>query len=443
MALSARTGMASFLKIFSVFLGVIIVTGGCENPPAQKMRNRRELQTRPVGPLQQVTKEDQSDVQREYNQRIATRMGRRTTPQFSQVSLFGDIPGLATAGVQVQPGKSLQQHTFATDGECFDPLVSPDGKWLVFASTQHTLKPDIYVKSSNSTAITQITNNPASDVQPAFSPDSRRVAFCSDRTGNWDIFAVDSDGRNLQQLTDDPAPEMHPSFSSDGAKVTYCRYNTQSRQWEVWMLDLNNPGQRKFLATGLFPSFSPVENKIVYQRACQRGSQLFSIWSITLGQDDQPSAPTEIASSPDRALIGPQWSPDGKTIVYCSVPLGQNEGVPSDAQVWIVQPNGQARMPVTDAGFASFSPTWGADGKIYFCANRGDCENIWSVVPIMENVGSRTAKVQPARPVPVVEEDVADSTAGNGYHQTTSDNGIHPNRPVQLKVDRDATAEGQ
>ncbi|MFA5864520.1 MAG: hypothetical protein WC975_07505 [Phycisphaerae bacterium] len=430
MYLNRQTFATAFLKTTSIALGLVILCG-CESTEAQKVRPGKAIHKRTVA----VTDldEDRTVTQSRYDAQIAARTGRRVGSRFTQVSLFGELPGLSTTSIQVQAGKSIQQHTFATEGECFDPRVSPDGKWLAFASTQNTLKPEIYIKPIHSTAITQITSNPASDVQAAFSPESKRLAFCSDRTGNWDIYVIDIDGRNLQQLTDDPAPEMHPSFSLDGMKLTYCRYNVQSKQWEVWLLDANNPGQRKFLAAGLFPSFSPIENKIVYQRPAQRGSQLFGIWSITLGSDDQPSPPTQIADGSDRALIGPQWSANGKKIVYCSVLPGKNQGASLDAQIWVIDPNGMGRMPVTDQGISSFSPTWGSDNRIYFCTNRGDNENIWSVSPMGENsVSARTARARPASG----ESAVADNDGA-----ATSE--IVPNRPVHLKADSNITADAR
>jgi TolB protein len=420
-----KTVTACFIALTG--MGIIGVTAGCESGQAQNMRVEKVETRKPA---------DSEESQREYDDMIAART-RQVSGRFSQVSLFGELPaGTAQTQEQGQPGKALQQHTFATEGECFDPRVSPDGKWLVYASTQHTLKPEIYIKPINSTAITQLTNNPASDVQPVFSQDSRRLAFSSDRTGNWDIFVVDLDGRNIQQLTDDTAPEMHPSFSPDGSKLAYCRLNVRNKQWEIWMLDMSNPGQRKFIAPGLFPNFSPVENKIVYQRSCQRGSQLFSIWTISLTQDDQPSAPTEIVSTADRALIGPKWSADGKKIAYCSVVPGEKDAAPVDAQVWIIQPNGQGKMPMTDPGFASFSPTWGTDGRIYFCANRGSCENIWSVAPAKEEASSATAQ---ARPAP--REAAGAQAEARQYHTDPVTTDIRPNHPVQLKTGGNGTVE--
>ncbi len=304
---------------------------------------------------------------------------------YARVSLFGELPETTNvrelAIGQYYPTSSLQQHTFATEGACFDPEVSPDGKHLAFASTKNSVKPDIYIKPVFGTVMTQLTSNPASDVQPAFSPDGKRLAFASDRTGSWDIFVIDTTGRNLQQVTDDPAPELHPSFSPDGKKIAYSKYNSRTGRWEIWLLHLGNPGQKKFVATGLFPRFSPIENKIVYQRAKSRGSRWFSIWVITLGEGDQPSMPTEIVSASDRALISPAWSADGTKIVYCAVYADSVESAKKDAQIWMVYVDGHAKMPITDTGVGCFSPIWSRDGRIFFCSNRGGVENIWSILP--------------------------------------------------------------
>ncbi len=353
---------------------------------------------------------------------------------FAQVSMFGDLDeGTSYSSSEFddepsQPSLSLQQHTFAHEGACFDPAVSPDGKWLAFATTQFTLKPDIYIKPINATAITQITHSPASDLQPAFSPDSKKIAFCSDRTGSWDIFVIDVNGRNLQQLTDDPAPEMHPSFSPDGTKLAYSRFNVKTRQWEIWLLYLDNPGKRKFLASGLFPSFSPKQETIVYQRAKQRGTKWFSIWTITLGADDQPSMPTEIVSAPDRALIGPNWSPDGKKIVYCAVqPMSSGMGK-DNAQIWVVESNGFGRMPVSDSGVGCYSPVWCKDGRIFFCSNRGDCENIWSVMPINIDDNDDIS----------VSSSKHSSEATSVEHSVGSVSHLKANSPVQIETHSNA-----
>jgi Tol biopolymer transport system component len=56
---------------------------------------------------------------------------------------------------------------------------------------------DIYVVNPDGTGVTDLTNNPAGlDKEPARSTDGTKVAFASDRDGNFEIYTMDSDGSN-------------------------------------------------------------------------------------------------------------------------------------------------------------------------------------------------------------------------------------------------------
>ncbi|NIM52761.1 MAG: hypothetical protein GTO22_26535, partial [Gemmatimonadales bacterium] len=46
---------------------------------------------------------------------------------------------------------------------------------------------------------------PADDREPAWSPDGTRIAFASNRDGNYEIYVMDADGSNPVRLTDNPA----------------------------------------------------------------------------------------------------------------------------------------------------------------------------------------------------------------------------------------------
>lgn len=322
---------------------------------------------------------------------------------YARVALLGRLPDSSGGEDGTGYGDSfsavpLQQHTFVSEGACFDPAVSPDGKYLAFASTKNAPKPDIYIKPVAGTVMTQLTSDPAGDLQPVFSPDGQQIAFVSDRTGSWDIFVMDINGRNVRQLTDDPAAEFYPTFSPDGKKIAYSRYNAQTDSWEIWLLYIDNPGRKKFITTGLFPRFSPLEDKIVYQRPRDRKTRLFSIWMVSVGKDDQPSMPTEIVSLPSYSLILPSWSIDGKKIVYCAVSGQSEEAMKKSSQIWVVFTDGHGRMPITDPGPGCFSPVWSRDGRIFFCSARDGAENIWSIVPFPAVATDAVAAAEPPSP---------------------------------------------
>ena len=144
-----------------------------------------------------------------------------TTVRDGNVTLFG---GMAGQGVASPTGAALGsnlQHSFTREGADFDCNVDSTGQRFVFASTRHTRNPDLYIKSVSGRAVTLLTVDPASDIQPAFSPDNQRVAFASNRTGNWDIWVVNVKGGRPIQVTDTPMQEVHPSWSPDGTRLVY------------------------------------------------------------------------------------------------------------------------------------------------------------------------------------------------------------------------------
>jgi TolB protein len=59
-----------------------------------------------------------------------------------------------------------------------------------------------------------ITNHPDRDYSPSWSPDSKRIAFVSNRTRDFnpDIFVMDADGANPRNITDQPEDEGAPTW---------------------------------------------------------------------------------------------------------------------------------------------------------------------------------------------------------------------------------------
>ena len=48
-----------------------------------------------------------------------------------------------------------------------------------------------------------------------------RIAFMSDRDWNWEIYVMDNHGGNQRNLTNNPADDRDPSWSPDGKRIVF------------------------------------------------------------------------------------------------------------------------------------------------------------------------------------------------------------------------------
>ncbi|MGB8951052.1 MAG: Tol-Pal system beta propeller repeat protein TolB [Candidatus Aminicenantales bacterium] len=100
------------------------------------------------------------------------------------------------------------------------PSFSPDGKKLAFCSTMHG-NAEIYVASSDGDGIKRITFNKAIDTAPSWSPTSREIAFVSDRGGTPQIYIMDAEGSNIRRLSFGGNHNDSPAWSPNGDRIVY------------------------------------------------------------------------------------------------------------------------------------------------------------------------------------------------------------------------------
>lgn len=120
-----------------------------------------------------------------------------------------------------------------------DPVWSPDGQWIVFASDRDgTGQTELYRMRPDGTEIAALTNSQGSSFSPDWSPDGRQIVFVSDRDRDADLYVMNADGTNESLLTrnDDDAEDRDPAWSPDGRWIAFSS-NRASDNYRLFLLD--------------------------------------------------------------------------------------------------------------------------------------------------------------------------------------------------------------
>jgi serine/threonine protein kinase len=117
------------------------------------------------------------------------------------------------------------------EAEDIDPAYGPNGTRLAFASDRDG-DFEIYQLGADGN-VTQLTINSAADVDPAYAPFGGKIAFASDRDGDYEIYVLDADGL-VTQFTSNTATDLEPAYSPRGSELAFA--SNRDGQFEIYTL---------------------------------------------------------------------------------------------------------------------------------------------------------------------------------------------------------------
>ena len=250
----------------------------------------------------------------------------------------------------------------------------PNGK-IAFASDRDG-DYEIYVMDADGSNVTQLTFNESNDTQPSWSPDGTKIVFISDRDSferSYRIYVMQSDGSNQQRLGFSDSREQFPVWSPDGSQIAYSVAETTDETYgtNIHIMNVDGSGDyRVTTVTGFkeynLGSWSPDGTHLAYS------TDVNSENSLRAYGTDYTTSSINLSNGEIQLLGGvgmefylplPRYSPDGNQVVF-----HQN-----DATIYTFNIHEQNR----DAYTWGYYPAWSPDGtQIVFSRKQDLSENM-------------------------------------------------------------------
>lgn len=239
-----------------------------------------------------------------------------------------------------------------------EPAISPDHKEIAFVSGG-----DIWTVPAVGGVAQLLVSHSASESRPLYSPDGKRLAFVSNRTGNGDIYVLNLENGELQRLTFDDSNDQLDAWSPDGNWLYFSSSSKDiSGMSDIFRVSINGGTPMQISAdryTSEFQAAPAPDGSIVFSA---RGNSAGQWWRR--GHSHLDESEIWLKKGDAYEQLSPRgakqnwmmWSADGKQIYYVSDRSGTNN-------IWMQTLKGQPKQLTSFTTGRVLFPNISYDGK--------------------------------------------------------------------------------
>jgi Tol biopolymer transport system component len=243
---------------------------------------------------------------------------------------------------------------------------------------------DIYTIRPDGSGLRRVTNSPSSDSCPEWSPDGTKIAFDSDRDGDREIYVKDLATGKVKKLTDNTDPrfpglqaDQSPAWSPDGTRIAFSsnrdtldELNGEAYAERIYVMKADGSEvtrlTRSFYYYESDISWSPDGTQLVFEVGFDATYDLVIMNAD--GSDRRFLLPMSVV--PDERY--PDWSPSGEKIVFTKGVDGGG-GDQGTMDIWKMDPDGSDQKRLTKTPKKSESaPDWSPGGGKNVFERKGD-----------------------------------------------------------------------
>ena len=228
-------------------------------------------------------------------------------------------------------------------------------------------KPTVKFADNGRSASSGIQSN--NQVQPQTAAQGARIigkiAFASDRDGNFEICTMDADGGGQTRLTEIQAEDYSPAWSPDGTRLAFV--STRDGNSEIYVMNADGSEQTRLTnntASDLAPAWKPDGSQIGFVSNRDGNDEIY------LMNPDGSNQTNLTQNQADDFSFA--FSPQGNMITFSSARED------SDFDIYTMNANGAGVVRLTTSAGADISPTWSAQA-ITFQSNRDENDEIYSM----------------------------------------------------------------